>query len=237
VDEAACAARFFIAASGPKPARRRSHGAGSGTALVKVTWPKLEALPTSCVGKPPLASLVRVKSSRFVTPGASRYVKTDGPLTKSWNSTFPPLVNETNNEVAAIPDPTANVNGAKSIDRIGSAELIRKEPEKCEVATALAIATPTDASADVVSNPSAPIAPAVATLVGPTESAEAITGSAEGGLDCESKPGGPSAVAIAVTSTWAFENVIPTASEENANAARHPTASTVLITTTPLGCC
>ena len=124
-----------------------------------------------------------------------------------------PLVNETNSDVAEKPDPTAESNNVKSRCRTGSAAVSANEPEKCEVTTALAIPT-ADTSADVVSKPGLPMAPAVVISVAPSELAEANTGVEEGGLDCESNPTGPFVIATVVTSYVALSNVTGQAVEE-----------------------
>jgi hypothetical protein len=54
------------------------------------------------------------------------------------------------------------------------------------------------------------MAPDVAMSV-PIDTASAVTGSAEVGLDWVANPAGPSACAVAVTSYWADENATGTA--------------------------
>ena len=78
-------------------------------------------------------------------------------------------------DVDPSPDPEAKVTGSKATYRSGSKALITNVPAKWAVPTALAIPPADDASADAVSKPGPPMAPAVAMFNAPTESAEAET--------------------------------------------------------------
>ena len=107
---ARAAARFLATTSGPRPVRRRSQGAGSGTALVKVVKPNALASPKLALGNPALASLLRVRSSRYVGPAAKWYSKT--PVMKSANSVVAPIESERKSDDDPRPDPEAKVVGS-----------------------------------------------------------------------------------------------------------------------------